>query len=165
MSSSAQLITCLLPFVQHVVSKPQRSHGKIHPCCGMLPLLRHATPLLGGRGKGALDQRNNTQFPQAWNPHAQAGQKSLESLHVCLLPFTFLQAICLIDIHHCQTSQTVVCHSQRVPTLLASESSLMPRHAAACRGMLQTPPLQRTPIGSHCGMPRHAAYPWGLVVS
>ena len=33
--------------------------------CGML---RHATPLLGVRGKGVLDQRNKTQFPQAHIP-------------------------------------------------------------------------------------------------
>ena len=57
-------------------TRPQRSHGKIHPCCSML---RHAAPPSGVRVEGFWT--NTTNIPGT-QKHAQAGQKSLKLLHV-----------------------------------------------------------------------------------
>mmetsp|Transcript_52118 Transcript_52118/g.85171 ORF Transcript_52118/g.85171 Transcript_52118/m.85171 type:complete len:120 (+) Transcript_52118:542-901(+) len=64
-------------------------------CCSML----HNCWGLGAKGFCTNATRPNAHRHTFLDPtkHAQAGQKSLETLHVCLLPFTFLQAICLID--------------------------------------------------------------------
>ena len=67
--------------------KPQRSHGKIHLCCGML----HHCWGLGAQGFWINATRPHSHRRTFLEPtkHAQAGQKSLESLHVSLLHFTF----------------------------------------------------------------------------